>query len=90
MRLKKDNETIMIQVEDRGIGIPDDQKDLIFQPFYRVGQKNAEDISGTGLGLSVVKEIVEAHHGKILVESHLNEGSKFTIVLNTTRENSGS
>ncbi len=65
VRLKKEREMIMIQVEDKGIGIPDDQKEMIFQAFYRVGQKNAEDISGTGLGLSVVKEIVEAHHGKI-------------------------
>ena len=78
---------ILIQVEDKGIGIPDDQKDIIFKPFYRVSQKHAEDISGTGLGLSVVKEIVEAHQGEITVESHLNEGSSFTIWINTNLEN---
>jgi signal transduction histidine kinase len=81
--LRKENEVIMLEVEDKGIGIPDDQKDLIFEAFYRVGQKDAEDISGTGLGLTVVKEIIEAHHGKIFVESRLNEGSKFTIILNS-------
>jgi signal transduction histidine kinase len=84
--LKIENGAVMIEVEDKGIGIPDDQKDLIFKAFYRVGQKDAEDISGTGLGLTVVKEIVEAHHGKILVESQLNEGSKFTIILNSPEE----
>ena len=84
--LKKESGVVRIEVVDRGIGIPDDQKDLIFEPFYRVRQKDAEDISGTGLGLTVVKEIVEAHHGKILVESQLNEGSKFTIILNSLEE----
>ncbi|MCK4853650.1 MAG: hypothetical protein KAT31_05300, partial [Bacteroidales bacterium] len=87
--LRKEAETIMIEIADKGIGIPDDQMDLIFDDFYRIGQKNAEDISGTGLGLTMVKEIVEAHHGKILVESKLNEGSKFTIILNSTQENTG-
>jgi len=84
--LRKEKSAVIIEVEDRGIGIPEDQKDLIFEAFYRVGQKDAEDISGTGLGLTVVKEIVEAHHGKILVESKLNEGSKFTIILNSMKE----
>ena len=84
--LREEKGEIMIVVEDKGIGIPEDQKDLVFEAFYRVGQKDAEDISGTGLGLTVVKEIVEAHHGKILVESKLNEGSKFTIILNSMEE----
>ena len=88
VRLKKENEMVMIQVEDKGIGIPDDQREMIFQPFYRVGQKNAKDISGTGLGLSVVKEIVEAHQGRIQVESQLNKGSTFTILFKSTLENS--
>jgi signal transduction histidine kinase len=54
-----------------------------------VGQKDAEDISGTGLGLTVVKEIIEAHHGRISVESQLNEGSTFTIILNSNQEKTG-
>jgi two-component system phosphate regulon sensor histidine kinase PhoR len=87
VRLKIEHKHILIQVEDRGIGIPNDQKDLIFQPFYRVGQEHAEDISGTGLGLSVVKEIMDAHHGDIMVDSRLNEGSCFTIRINANPEN---
>jgi signal transduction histidine kinase len=87
--LRKENGTIRIVISDKGIGIPDDQKDLIFEEFYRVGQKDAEYISGTGLGLTVVKEVVEAHDGKILVESKLNEGSTFTITLNPTQEKTG-
>lgn len=87
VRLKKEGEMVLLQVEDKGIGIPEDQKELIFQAFYRVGQKNSEDISGTGLGLSVVKEIVEAHHGTIKVESQLNKGSTFTILFKAIQEN---
>ena len=88
VRLKKENEMVMIQVADKGIGIPEDQREMIFQPFYRVGQKKAEDISGTGLGLSVVKEIVKAHQGTIQVDSQLDKGSTFTILLKSTQENS--
>ena len=87
VRLRREGESILIQVEDKGIGIPDDQQKLIFQAFYRVGQKNSEDISGTGLGLSVVKETVEAHHGTVNVESQLNEGSTFTVLFNANHEN---
>jgi len=88
VRLKKENEHILIQVEDKGIGIPDDKQDLIFQAFYRVGQNGSKEIGGTGLGLAVVQEIVEAHKGKITVESQLNEGSCFTITIRATQENS--
>ena len=87
--LKKENGSIVLYVEDKGIGIKEDQMDLIFEPFYRVGQQDAKDISGTGLGLTVVKDIIAAHNGKIHVESKLNEGSKFTIILNSNQEKSG-
>jgi signal transduction histidine kinase len=87
--LRKENGEIRIEVEDKGIGISEDQRDLIFEAFYRVGQKDAEDISGTGLGLTVVKEIIEALHGRIFVESKLNEGSTFTIILNSNQEKTG-
>jgi signal transduction histidine kinase len=75
---KEDN--IIIEVEDHGIGIPDDKLLKIFEPFYRIGQE--EGASGTGLGLTVVKEIVEAHGGRITVTSRTGEGSKFVITLN--------
>jgi len=72
----------VLEVEDEGIGIPEDQQSRIFEKFYRVGQKETESISGTGLGLTVVKEIVEAHDGKIIVDSKPGKGSKFSIILN--------
>lgn len=80
IRLYKKIKKIYIEVEDHGIGIPEDQLQRIFEKFYRVDQK--EGISGTGLGLTVVKEIVEAHGGKISVRSKIGKGSKFSITLN--------
>ena len=85
--LRRENEEVIIEVADKGIGIPENQKDLIFNQFYRVEQKKGEEITGAGLGLTVVKEIIEGHNGKILVESKLNEGSKFIIKINSFHEN---
>ena len=80
VHLYKDKEQMHIEIEDRGIGIPEDQLSKIFEKFYRID--NEESISGTGLGLTVVKEVVEAHNGKVLVTSELGKGSKFSIILN--------
>ena len=80
IRLFKNEDSIMIEVEDRGIGMPENELPKIFEPFYRIGQE--EGASGTGLGLTVVKEIVEAHGGRITVTSKTGEGSKFVITLN--------
>jgi len=82
VRLIKKDKKIMIEVEDTGIGIPEDQTVLIFEKFYRVKSEDTETTSGTGLGLTVAKNIIEAHNGKFLVESEFKKGSKFTIVLN--------
>jgi len=83
VRLNKKDNKIMLEVEDTGIGIPEDQTELIFEKFYRVKSKDTESISGTGLGLTVTKDIIEAHDGKLYVSSELNKGTKFTIVLNS-------
>ena len=80
IRLVRKEDNIIIEVEDHGIGIPDDKLLRIFEPFYRIAQE--EGASGTGLGLTVVKEIVEAHGGTITVTSKSGEGSKFVITLN--------
>ena len=80
VRLLKNMNHICIEIEDEGIGITEEKLPRIFEKFYRVDQK--ENISGTGLGLTVVKEIVEAHEGKISVTSEFGKGSKFLITLN--------
>jgi len=81
IRLYKKLEKAYLEVEDHGIGIPEDKQNHIFEKFYRVNSKKNENISGTGLGLTVSKDIIEAQNGKLLVSSTLNKGSKFTIVL---------
>jgi signal transduction histidine kinase len=86
IRLFKKPEHVCIEVEDHGIGIPEDKLSRIFEQFYRIEQK--ESISGTGLGLTVVKEIIEAHHGSISVISEIGKGSKFVIMLNQETEKS--
>ncbi len=79
IRLFQKSKAIFIEVEDRGMGIPEDKLSRIFEEFYRIEQK--ESISGTGLGLTVVKEIIEAHKGKISVTSEIGKGSRFTVTI---------
>ncbi|MFH0983897.1 MAG: HAMP domain-containing sensor histidine kinase [Candidatus Omnitrophota bacterium] len=71
---------VVIEVMDHGIGIARREQKKIFEKFYRVPQKET-NVEGSGLGLALVKHAVQAHHGKILVESTMGQGSKFTLVL---------
>ncbi|NEQ49319.1 MAG: PAS domain-containing protein, partial [Leptolyngbya sp. SIO3F4] len=72
---------VEFKVIDEGIGIPKEDQRYLFEPFYRA--TNVEYISGTGLGLSIVKHLVSIHQGSIHVDSHLEQGSCFTIRLPT-------
>jgi signal transduction histidine kinase/type II secretory pathway pseudopilin PulG len=72
---------VKITVEDKGIGISKKEISQIFQPFYRSKSVIDAQIHGNGLGLSLVKQTVEAHGGKISVESEIGKGSRFTIKL---------
>ena len=81
VRLYKNSGSVITEVEDEGIGIEKDKQTRIFEEFYRVENHGAGNITGTGLGLTVVKEIVEAHQGKIELESEIGKGSKFSVIL---------
>ncbi len=73
--------TIRLEVQDTGYGIPKDQQAKLFTEFYRVRTQATADIPGTGLGLSLVKSVVEVHEGKIWVESEEDQGSTFFVEL---------
>ena len=68
-----------IEIKDSGRGIPADQLEHIFEPFQRVKDQEIKNIEGTGLGLAIVKHIMDAHEGKIEIESEFGKGSKFTL-----------
>lgn len=80
------NDWMVISVKDKGFGIPESEIPNLFKKFYRIKNDASRRISGTGLGLYIVKQMVEAHAGKIWVESKLNEGSTFSFTLPLSRE----
>jgi signal transduction histidine kinase len=75
---------IRISVQDNGPGIPAEEHEKIFERFYRLGSELRRETQGVGIGLSIVKHIVEAHGGRVLVQSTPGHGSQFTIELPVT------
>lgn len=74
-------EDVIIKIADTGIGIPKEECERIFEPFYRVDQSRSRSIGGAGLGLALVKDIVEKHRGTIQVHSRAGQGSEFILYL---------
>jgi two-component system, sensor histidine kinase and response regulator len=79
--LGMDGGQAVLAVADTGVGIPADDREHIFERFYRTAIARRDVIPGTGLGLAIAKDIVEAHHGMIAVDSEEGRGSTFTIRL---------
>lgn len=76
-----DMQTVEIQISDDGIGIPAEQISGIFDRFYQVDNSSTRNYEGTGIGLALVKELIELHKGKVTVTSIEGEGSIFTVIL---------
>lgn len=72
---------VAVDIQDRGIGIDRDKTRRLFEPFYRAESHLAQRVSGSGLGLSIVHAIVEAHEGRVEVESTPGEGATFRVLL---------
>jgi PAS domain S-box-containing protein len=79
--LNKEGKGIRLMVVDTGIGIPDEDIDQIFEKFYRIKNEETRSISGSGLGLSIVKGIVQAHNGAVHVESEVGNGTTVIVSL---------
>jgi signal transduction histidine kinase len=75
------NGAVKLEVRDHGIGIPRHEQHKVFEKFYRASNPLVHNTKGSGLGLSLVRHIVQAHSGQVSVESAPGRGSKFTIVL---------
>jgi signal transduction histidine kinase len=76
---------IRLWVEDHGPGIPPEEHEKIFERFYRLGSELRRETQGVGIGLSIVKHIVDAHAGRVVVQSEVGKGSRFTIELPSNR-----
>jgi signal transduction histidine kinase len=75
------DQEVIVWVRDHGIGIPQEMLPKIFDRFFRVENGTTRTISGTGLGLALVKEVISAHKGRVWVESTLGQGSTFFFTL---------
>jgi signal transduction histidine kinase len=90
VNLYRANGAVKLEVIDHGIGIPAQEQGKIFEKFYRVGDPLVHNTKGSGLGLSLVRHIVQAHGGEVAVDSVPGRGSKFTIVLPVQAKENGS
>lgn len=79
--VKDGEKALVLEVGDNGIGVKEDDQKKIFEKFFRVPTGNVHNVKGFGLGLNYVKQIIEAHRGKITLKSHLGEGCTFRIYL---------
>jgi two-component system phosphate regulon sensor histidine kinase PhoR len=85
IELMEDEDSIRFTIQDSGIGIPDSEKDRIFEEFYRASNAKVVSETGTGLGLAIAKSIVEQHNGTMEFESEAGKGTKFSIVFDKAK-----
>ena len=89
VRAFTENQYLIIAVKDFGVGIKKEEIDKVFERFYRGGDELTRTVRGSGLGLTIVKQIVESHHGNVHVESEPGCGSTFSIRLPLQRIENG-
>lgn len=81
VHLKRTDTEVALSVQDDGEGISEDEREYIFDRYYRIDKARSRETGGTGLGLAIAKTITDTHHGTLLVESKQGEGSTFTLKL---------
>jgi len=80
-RLGVEGKSVLVTIDDEGPGIPEDQRDLVFRPFYRLEASRNRDSGGTGLGLAIVQSIVLSHGGEVMLENCNGSGLRVTVRL---------
>jgi two-component system sensor histidine kinase VicK len=83
---QENREVVHVSVKDNGLGISSEDQDKIFQKYFRTGRKEAREIPGTGLGLSLAKDLIEMQGGQIWFESEYHEGTTFHFTVPVTRD----
>jgi PAS domain S-box-containing protein len=86
IRCSETEHEVKISVTDTGIGIRESEKEIIFEKFRQIDYSSRREYDGIGLGLSIVKELVEIHNGHIEIDSHYGKGSTFTVCLPALKE----
>ncbi len=86
VQLVESQHQVILKVIDRGVGIPDEEKQRIFDKFYRVGDENTRSTKGTGLGLFIVKQVLDNHQAHIEVKNNIPSGTIFQVTFNTYRK----
>lgn len=84
--LNKSNSYLNLVIEDTGIGIRESDKQKLFHEFFRAMNKETRTVNGTGLGLTIVKRIIESYHGRVKLESEYGKGTKFLVRLPIARK----
>jgi signal transduction histidine kinase len=83
----REQDCVAIRVRDSGLGIPPKEQEQIYRKFFRGSAAKVAGVKGTGIGLAMVQHIIQAHGGKVRLESAPGAGSTFTIVLPASRNN---
>ena len=83
---RSDNGSVIVSFKDNGPGIPPEDRERVFERFYQVEKTFCGQVPGAGLGLTMVKQTMEAHGGKIWVESQVDHGATFFLQLPTSSE----
>ena len=78
---RQDGQSLMVQVSDTGMGIPAEEQERVFQPYYQVNRNGKGKQAGSGLGLAITKALVELHEGKIWLKSTVGQGTTFIFSL---------
>ncbi|MPN50855.1 Alkaline phosphatase synthesis sensor protein PhoR [bioreactor metagenome] len=81
INMYNEENNFILSVKDFGIGIDNEHIERVLEPFYMVDKSRSRSNNGTGLGLAICKKIIEAHNGKIIINSKLNEGTEIRIII---------